>query len=76
MSVLTQEDGVCTVMGMVKTVRVRIQHTVEVDIAEWAAEFGTEPTSFDVRADVKGFFSNPVPCHLEHIARVVNPDAR
>ena len=51
--------------------RVRVTATYEVDAEAWATEYGIAPTARTVREDVKSYFGNVVPGHLDHIVRMV-----
>lgn len=55
-------------------VRVRIVAHLDVDIEDWAAEFGVKPTRSAVSADVKAYFApfRLVPDHLAEIVEVVS----
>jgi len=52
-------------------IRVRVTTTYEVDAEAWAAEWSLPADDRSVRKDVKGYFGNDVPGHLDHIVRMV-----
>ena len=51
-------------------IRVRVTTTYEVDADAWATEWGVEHNAKAVRDDVKSYFGNNVPGHLDHIVQV------
>lgn len=50
-------------------IRVKIVITLDVNVEDWATEFGTDATRTAVRDDVKAYFaaSKFVPDHLQEI---------